>query len=294
METEVYADLLFLINAGMDGLCFCLCSRLLHRKLPPLRTLLASALGGVYAVAALFLPVGAVAAFLVDGLACLLLCALVFLKKGGRPMRELGLCTLLFLAVSMTLGGVMTALFNLLNHAGVAELLPDVISEDGPSAWLFLLLAAAAGICAAVGGRFLRRSTATRPCGVMIELNGQTVTLEGMTDSGNLMRDPVGGLPVVAVDRDAISPLLSAELRAACRQKVPDLTAIHRRDEARRVRLVPCSTATGQSLLLGILPDRLWILPASGTPHEVRALIAPVVLPDGKHTQAMVPSELML
>ena len=294
MDQEVYADLLFLINASMDGLCFCLSGRILHRPLPPLRTVLASILGGLYAVAALFLPVGQAAAFLIDAAVCFGLCSLVFASRKGRPIRQAGLCTVVFLAVSMAVGGIMTALFNLLNHMGVAERLPDATTEDGPSAWLFLLLAAVAGICAAAGGRFLRRSTAVRVCRVVIEMDGRTVTLDGMTDSGNLMRDPVSGFPVVAVDRDAIRPLLSPRLQALFRQSRPDLASLSLAPEGRRVRLVPCATATGQEMLVVVLPDRLWIVPESDSPHEVRALFAPTPLSSKPHTQALVPSELML
>ena len=81
MEVEVYADLLFLINAAMDGLCLLLTGRLLHRRVKPWRVALASVLGGVYAVAALFPEVGTVLSLLLDAAVCLIMCALVF---GGR------------------------------------------------------------------------------------------------------------------------------------------------------------------------------------------------------------------
>ena len=294
MEQDVYADLLFLINAGMDGLCFCLCGRLLHRKIPPLRTMLASALGGVYAVAALFLPLGQASAFLVDVLVCLALCAVVFATSSGHALREIALGTPVFLAVSMVMGGIMTALFNLLNHAGVADLLPDLTTEDGPSAWLFLLLAAVAGLSAAAGGRFFRRSAAVRVCRVVVELDGRTVTLDGMTDSGNFMKDPLGGLPVIAVNDRAVRPLLSASLQRALEKEHPDLSALSLTPDGRRIRAGPCSTAAGGRMLIAILPDRLWIASESGTPHEVRALIAPTALSSAPHRQALVPPELML
>lgn len=294
METDVYADLLFLINAGMDGLCFCLCGRILHRKLPPLRTVLACILGGLYAVAALFLPVSGVLAFLIDTLVCVLLCALVFASRRQSLLRQVALGSVVFVAVSMALGGIMTALFNLLNHAGVAELLPGATSEDGPTAWLFLILAAASGICAAVGGRFFRRSTAVRTCRVTIEVDGRTVTLDGMVDSGNLLKDPTGGLPVITVDKAASLSLLSPALRAACETARPDLSVLSGHADGRRIRLIPCATAAGHSILVAFVPDRLWITPEAGSPHEVRALFAPTKLSSKDHLEALVPSELMV
>lgn len=294
METEVYADLLFLINAGMDGLCFCICSRILHRRLPPLRTVLASALGGLYAVAALFLPFDGMLAFLMDALVCLLLCGLVFATRRRRAVGDIALGSVVFVAVSMALGGIMTALFNLLNHVGVADLLPGATTEDGPTAWLFLLLAVASGICTLAGGRFFRRAAAVQTCRVTIELDGRTVTLDGMVDSGNLLKDPAGGLPVVTVDRAATRALLSPALRAACEDTHPNLATLSGHADGRRVRLIPCATAAGHSLLVAISPDRLWIAPTSGPAHEVRALFAPTALSSKDHLEALVPSELML
>jgi MFS family permease len=65
---EVYADVFFLVNFSMDFLCFYLCARLLHRPLSLWRGMLASALGGIYAVAALFLTLDRAPAFALDAL----------------------------------------------------------------------------------------------------------------------------------------------------------------------------------------------------------------------------------
>lgn len=66
MTTDVYGDILFLINAGMDCLSCLLTARLLRRHIRGGRLALASLLGGVYAVAALFVNVGRAAALALD------------------------------------------------------------------------------------------------------------------------------------------------------------------------------------------------------------------------------------
>ena len=74
MEQTVYADLYFMINLSMDFLCFFLTAKILSIKLHVWRALMASALGGAYAVAALFFTVGKLAALLIDMAFCACLC----------------------------------------------------------------------------------------------------------------------------------------------------------------------------------------------------------------------------
>ena len=84
MTQIVYADLLFLVNFSMDLLCFFVTGRLLHKDTRMWRMIVASALGGVYSVAVLFLPLGTLTAVLLDLLFCAFMCLCAFgIKNGG-------------------------------------------------------------------------------------------------------------------------------------------------------------------------------------------------------------------
>ena len=78
MEKTVWGDLLFLVNFCMDFQCLFLTAKLLHRRFFAWRAALASALGALYAVAALFFQTAGGVAFLLDCLTCLLMCLMVF------------------------------------------------------------------------------------------------------------------------------------------------------------------------------------------------------------------------
>ena len=92
METTVYADLLFLVNAGMDCLCLCMTARLLHRRLRVWRLLAGTVLGGIYAVVALLLPFGEAASLAADVGVCFAMCALTFGLQEGRGWQWVQLC----------------------------------------------------------------------------------------------------------------------------------------------------------------------------------------------------------
>ena len=291
MEVEVYADLLFLVNAGMDGLCFGLTGRLLHRRLSRLRMAVGAAVGGVYAVVSLLWAVGPLAALGLDVLVCLAMCAIVFTGKVAGKGRFLA-STATYFALSMALGGVMTALYHLLNRLGISERLPA--DEDGLGVWLFALLALAGSALTLWGGRSLRRQTATMPCRVTVTLDGRRVELEGLVDTGNLLRDPMSGRPVICADRRALAPILPPHLaRALAGGSVESLTHTA---AAHRFRIIPAGTATGQSLLTGFLPDEVEIryIPSGRRAREVVAAVDAVIAAvDLGDTQALVPSALV-
>ena len=148
MEMDVYADLFFLINFSMDYLCLYLSVGLLHLRKSRWRMMLASALGGVYSVIALFVSAQPWLSLGLDLSVCFFMCALCAAGKGVRVERLLLLCGTYF-GSSALMGGGMTALYNLL---GRANLPLEQVQSDGISAWMFLGLASAAALIAAFGG----------------------------------------------------------------------------------------------------------------------------------------------
>jgi stage II sporulation protein GA (sporulation sigma-E factor processing peptidase) len=185
MEIEVYADLLFLINAGMDGLCLLLTGKLLHRRVKAWRVILSSVLGGVYAVVALLPDFGTGTSLLLDMAICLAMCGLVFGSKSSGGRRGLPAAMGVYFLLSMALGGIMTALYHLLNRGGWAEHLAFLTEGggDGLGSWLFLLLALVGGGISLWGGRLGRRAGRVAFCAVTVEIGGKTATLRGMVDS---------------------------------------------------------------------------------------------------------------
>ena len=185
MRGEVYADLLFLINFSMDFLCLYLTSRFLRRRMRLALITSAAIVGGIYSVVSLFLPFGKYELLLCDIAVCALICAIAF-HSPDKAISQFIKEVFVYLLISMTLGGIMTALFNLLNRLN----LPLKQGGDSISSWLFLLLAIISGLTALGSGNILRRMSARRMLTVKIEFDKKSVTLHGMTDTGNVLRDP--------------------------------------------------------------------------------------------------------
>jgi stage II sporulation protein GA (sporulation sigma-E factor processing peptidase) len=295
MEIEVYADLLFLINAGMDGLCLLLTGKLLHRKIKPWRGVIGAVLGGIYAVAALLFPdMGQAPSLLCDLAVCVAMCGIVFGERRRGWIKGLFSSVGVYFALSMALGGVMTALYHLLNRAGAASLLAG-LSEgggDGLGSWLFLLLVLVGGAVSLWGGRLLGRSRAVRLCTVTVELDGRSVTLQGIVDSGNLLRDPIGGRAVICAEKKALTELLSLPLMAVMEGMPPQAVSLSPSD-AKRIRVIPADTATGGGILYGFFPDRVMLTAEDGgAAREVDAVVAVTSIPTNG-VAALIPADLI-
>lgn len=251
VETEVYVDLYFLVNASMDLLCLAMTASILHRAVKRWRLFLAALLGGGWAVGVLLLGIDGASGVVPDLLMAVLLAAVAFAEKNGRItrlLRDAGAYALL----SALLGGLMTVLYRFLNRL---ELPLEALQGDGLSAWMFAILAAVAGFFTLRGGRLFRRSGAVRDVGLEITVEGRTAVLRALVDSGNLLTDPLEGRSVVLADPAKLLPCLSPMLAHALEhpESAPP-------EYARRIRLIPAHSATGEGLLAAFAPDRLVIV----------------------------------
>ena len=273
----------------MDFLCMYLTSKLLCPRASLLRQVAAAILGGAYATAALFLPLEYAAALLVDIAACLVMVSVAFFKR-SEPYRVF-LYAIVFAAISMTLGGIMTALFNLLNKTGLRELFGT--DGDGISVWTFALLAVISGAMTLLGGGFFKGRMSAKTVDVEITLDGKTVKLRGMSDSGNMLRDPIGGRPCIVADRKAIASFLSDSDRTALEGTGAQDVYGFSPQLKKRIMLIPTKTATGEKLLLGIRADKVKLVCGKRS-YEVDSPIAITDLRDGAgENRALVPSELL-
>ena len=285
MEQTVYIDLFFMINFSMDFLCFFLVFELLGGKMLLGRTLLASGLGGIYANISLFIPIEGIWAIFLDIAVCILMCLVAFGKRGSVLVN-----TLVYIAISMTLGGFMTALFSLFNRI---DLPLYEIDEDGISAWLLLILALISAVGALLGGKFFRRKSSKRYAELSIFIGATFKKILSFYDSGNLLHDPISGRPCIIVDADALSDILPKTVIKAAKEKSIGISEI---PEAMmtRIRLIPTRTATGEGLMLAVKADKI-IISDKKSEREVNALLAVCELGNSADgCQALLPTELMI
>ncbi len=292
MEQDVFVDLLFLINFSMDYICLYITVKILHQRIKLSRMLLASLLGGIYSVVALFLPFTAPLELAADCIVCLLMCIMAFAKK-GRPVSKLLLYGFLFVGVSMMTGGCMTAILNALSRLELP--LYDIIPSDNLSTYLFAIIAAAAGIISLRSGQIISRTSSLKKCRLEIVFCNRLFEFSGLCDSGNLVRDPISRKPVIFLDKTKLQGKIDLSfLDEYAKGHLPSDSP------CKNLRLIIVNTAAGNSIVVAAKPEKIELIldrsrsKKHGERISLDALIAPADIDkNDDEYDAIVPQEIV-
>ena len=249
----VYADVLFLVNFSLDYVSLYITGRLLSRPMRTWRLCAAASVGACYAVSALFFDVPEIIYLMLTLSVSALMCVCAYRRVG--IVGTLGASVLLF-CVGCALGGAMTAIYSI--GAGYSDSLSDGGDNVGAGVMIGVALLATAAV--AVGGRVMRRRRGVSVVSVTVEADGKTVTLDALSDSGNLLRDPTSGRPALIISTTAAARLLPPEaVGLAGVEDVASGIGTLPPELFPRVRLLPVSNVYGSGLLLGYRPDRVTV-----------------------------------
>lgn len=203
----VYLDSVFFWNGLLDYILLLTTAQLSGLPLHRLRCLLGALLGAVYAVA-VFLPFGtALTTLWAKVLFGVLLCAVAF---AGQPrfLRR----SLLFFLLSVGFAGCVMVVGQLCG--GVIPWQNGVLTIHLSARMFFIT----AGISYVVLSVVFRSSAKHGGVGgelipVTIEFEGKTVRLTALCDTGNDLRDPLSGKPVLVVWSEAVRELWPVQYR---------------------------------------------------------------------------------
>ena len=226
---EVYLDLFVLLNFLVDFLLLLGTNRLTGHPPGLKRAAGASILGGLYAGVCI-LPGFSFLGNTLWRLASLALMSMIAFGMQKNSIRR----GTVFVFLSMALGGVAVGL----GRGGF---------------WSVLL--SAGGVCMLCLVGFRGKLTQQRYVPVTITCGARTVALTALVDTGNTLRDPISGFPVVVVD-ETVAGKLCQLTRNQIAHPVETLGSV----KLPGLRLIPYS-AVGQStgMLLGIRADRVQV-----------------------------------
>ncbi len=262
-EQIVYADVLFMIDFSMDFLTFYIVSHILKKKMKLIRVCSAAAMGGVYSVISLGIGVSHFFGIFFDIFVCFVMCMTAFLEKSSKQLKKMPLYTVVYFTVSAMLGGVMTAIFSLLNKTSLRD--GSYGGREELSLWVFGFVALLSGLATFLGSDVIGRSGRAKFGKLTVKVGSRKMTFDAMSDSGNMLKDPIGGRDVVVVDRGRALSLIPS-LAAG------DVTML-KPEEAKKIRLIPVKTAAGEGVLTAFLPDEA-ILDFKGEKKRIDVLIA--------------------
>lgn len=274
----MYIDSVFLLNAAMDYLLCLATARLAGISLRRWRYVLAALAGGAYAAAS-FLPG---CAFLAAGPAKLAAGVLMALIAYGGEERLLRL-TLLLGGLSCAMAGCVLALGLLAGNA--VPSMNGVFYTDVDGKVLLIAAGAADLVLTVVFRASVRHGMRGELLPVRLSVGGRTAELTALWDSGNCLREPGSGRPVLVTAPGVLDGILPWEVRRlltpeALRQPASLVEPLVRAAPHLRPRLLPYrAVGTGGGLLLMIRTD--WVEVQGMRCQEAPAALSPTALGTG-------------
>ncbi len=259
LETVLYADVLFAINFSMDFISLWAAGLLGCKPRRALRMSAAAALGGVYAVVSIAVGIQGVWQYISAGAASFFMCLISYGRCGG--LRGILKQSALIWGCGALLGGLMTAVLSL-GKGG------NTYAQSGSSSiWIGAAAAAVGAVYITV--RLITAKKGASTLALSIEYAGNHIRLDALCDSGNLMREPISGDPVILMSAALGKKLIGNEnMRALLECDAQRLT-----ENNIRFRIIPVKNSSGGTLCAAFRPDK--VTAGSGKrAEEVRCYIA--------------------
>ena len=231
-----------------------------------LRILFASFLGAVFAIIQIIFELNGLVTFFGGIAVAVLMVTIAFQNKGNKQtlMR-----VFVYLFVSFVLGGIMSLLYSLFNRilAGFIESYSYEAAYDTARLWIIISLTA---IISVVLSRIIVSKKEIKITEVIVTVFTKKYILRGLTDSGNLLKEPFSGKCVILVS-----------------EKSEIGKEINKTDDIYK-KYIPYKDVNGSGMLKGIIPKEILVNGVS-----VSAIIASVKSDSFGGCDALVPSALV-
>lgn len=236
----LYADVLFFVNFAMDFVSLYICAKLLHLKVVTFRFILSSLLGGVWGVVSVLLLLSPAVSFIINVIISYIMLKVAFVCPG--VIRSIKYTAVLWGVGALIAGGVTL----------VCSLGGDTVGaafSKGQSSFFILAVAVFAVLFLV---RFFVRSERVEGCDIILQVNGREVACYALVDSGNLVADPISGLPVIFLTVGKMSLLVG---KNDCEKLLSGDVVSLGDSLKKRLCVLSVTTAAGEAVVYGIKAD---------------------------------------
>ena len=258
----IYIDILLLLNFYVTYFLIVGAGCILHRKISVSRRILGSIAGTVSSLM-IFLP----ALPLIVNIAIKIAVSLIitFASLGYGDIKTFTKSSAVFFIINCIYAGIMLALWMFCAPMGMVY--NNGVSYLDIPFWAVILSTSASYVILLIIRRVLDTKTdLDKKYQIEITTSMGKATLTAIPDSGNKLTDFLTGLPVIFCDINECSDICPQEIFIY-------LTDMNREDiSLQGIRLVPCSTVSGDTLAVCFKPDKL-IISDERTKKEINALI---------------------
>lgn len=254
----IYLDIVLVENLCMNYIILYATGIIYKTKTKVLRLILASLIGAIYAVLA-YMQVLEIYSNLL--LKFLLSIGMVYLAFAPKTFKILGKQLLIFYLTSFVFGGVAFALLYFVKPQ-------DIFMKNGLYIGTYpikiVALGAIVGFCILKSTFKMIKGKLTRKelfCKILLRMEEREVTVTAMIDTGNLLKEPITGTPVMVVEKQSLIEILPNEVLENLTSILQGNQNIELGEYASKFRVIPFSSLGKQNgLLLGIKMDEVEII----------------------------------
>ncbi len=265
----IYIDILLILNLFVDYFLLLSSSVLLSRKVKRRRLIFGAFVGSLSSLL-IFLPNLYI---LLTLLIKVITGFIVVLVTFGYNQKAIFIKTVLvFLGVNLIFIGLMFGLWMFVSPAGM--LWKNGVTYIAISPVILIFGSVVAYFCTVIINFILsRRIDGDKIYTIKVSFNGKSINVKALHDTGNCLTDPFSGKPVFICEYDAISSILPDKLTAFFCDSTCHINDIKDSDFFEDIRIIPCNTITGSSILPAFLPQSVTII-KEGSKHLYNCYIA--------------------
>ena len=291
----VYADILLALNFFCDFFLLWTAGKILRRQISLLRILAASIVGAFYGLTVVIPALTWMAHPFCMFVVSLLLLRLAY--RWDEPKSFLRLAGVFYLT-AFAMAGAALAGSRLLEQNGIVFAPMQTLKAGSLLFALFIAIILGRRGWSAIKKNWHKEDFQLK---IKIMVNGHSCQMPALLDTGNDLREPLSGLPVLVADYQALRTIMPEYLRQAFEQHGHDSPEMvlheistHNTDGwLKRMRLIPFASIGKQNgLLLGFKPDML-ILEGASKRQTNQVMICISAESLGNGYQAVINPEIL-
>lgn len=277
MKQTIYIDILICVNLFINYLILLAVSRFMNIKTKLYRTLIGAMIGAAASLIILLPQLGGLVNIVIKIILSFIIVAAVYGIKDFKLTLKL-ICV--FFLMTFVFCGAMLALWYIAYPKGLTMRNSVVYINISPQ--ILIVFTVICYLIIRVIGRITGKSSDYKLYNkVRINVNGQTALLNAKLDTGNSLKEPFSGLPVIIVNDNILKNLPKADSEGV---DVEEYFAL-------KARLIPFSSLGGNGILPAVKANEVYVNEKRFQGECFVALCQKGILPEG--VDALIGSELI-
>lgn len=205
----IYLDIVIIENLIMNAIIIYATAVVLKVKIRHLRIIISSLIGAIYSVASYISDLEIYNNFFLKIFLSIVMVYIAFIPQNIKSLMKQ---MLIFYLTSFLFGGVAFALIYVIKPQ-------EILMKDGLFLGMYplktIFLGAIVATIILITAFKVVKSNITKKdmmCNVSIKINDKAINIKTIIDTGNMLKEPISGLPVIVVENTALYELIPKEI----------------------------------------------------------------------------------